>query len=227
MGVVDFIGAGIGSTVGGPGVGTAIGSAGASAVRSALGHLVGSVVGIFDPGKARDAQRENRAEMWYQIAKQGSTYAGRHVYGGRTLVYTVKEKGYYNDRWTNLKAENPRIAQAAEQLGGLGIPDNPTDGELNQMAQEIDAYNNQSLISPRAQDLINMSTPAPTITFRDGSPLPGTAPVAQISPAAAANVQKLPTMITTAMAPVSHTWMYVLVGVVVLVLLFIAGKEMK
>lgn len=224
---MDFIAAGIGSAIGGP-AGGALASAGSSAVSGAVSHLVSSVVGVFDPGKARDAQREARAEMWYQIAIKGSQYAGQHVLGGMTLVYTVKEKGYYSDRWGKLKNENPRIAQLAQQLGGLGIPDNPTQAEIQQMSQEIDAYNNQDLtgLSSTSLGQAILDSQKPTITLTP-SGLPGTAPVNPLSPQVYQHAQPLPTMVTTAQAPVTHTWLYVLVGIVLLVLIIFAAKEWK
>lgn len=214
-----------------PSVGGAVVSAGASAVRSTIDHLVNSVVGIFDPGKARDAQRESRAEMWYQIAVQGSTYAGRHVFGGRTLVYTVKEKGYYEDRWNKLMSNNPRIATLSQQMGGLGIPDNPTDAEKNQMAQEIDAYNNQNFLTAGLSDqgkaLVAAAQATPTATFTPQPILPGQAPVAQPSPAWNGQAQPLPTMVTTAQMtqPVTHTWLYVLAGLLGIGVLIFAARK--
>lgn len=206
---------------------SAVASAGTSAVKSAVSHLVNSVVGVFDPGKARDAQREARSEMWYQIAVKGSTYAGRHVLGGRTLVYTVKEKGYYEDRWNKLKSSNPYISQSAETLGGVGIPDNPTDAEITQMAQEIDAYENRSLAQPIGPITAALYAPPPAVTTPPAIPV--APPVSYIPPAVTDPTrgapQTLPLMQVTADAPKSALGFYILIGVAVVALVLLAVKK--
>lgn len=191
-------------------------------VKAEVSKLVSSIVGVFDPGKARDAQREARAEMWYQLALKGSSYAGRHVLGGRTMVYTVKEKGYYETRWNELLTSNPRIAQLAQQLGGMGIPDNPTDAEQTQMAQEIQSFNDYnpaiSGLSPAMQGIVGASM--------QGS---GPAPVAPLSPAAqqaAAHAQPLPASVTLATPP-NHWKLYAGIGAAVLLVIVLVMHERK
>lgn len=110
--------------------------------------ILSGVVSIFDPGKKRDANREARAEMWYQFASAGSITAARRLYGGQQFQYTDKEKGYYRDRWSKFQSALPDLAKQATQLGPLGIPEPGSGVEPPQLSPadqqaiqaEIDAY---------------------------------------------------------------------------------------
>ena len=212
-----------------PGVGGVVASAEAS-VKNAVSSTINSVVGQFDPGKARDRDREMRAEMWYQLAKKGSVYAAQHVLGGRTLVYTVKEKKYYETRWAQLRNDLPQIAQQAETLGGLGIPDNPTDAEQRQIAQEIVAFNQSNVYSAPYGTGIEQSS----ISFTPRAQAPAQVPYVPSSSGlySVGGGQHLPAMFTTAertpeYAQVrgrSNTMLYVAVAVGALALLYVATR---
>lgn len=106
-------------------------------VKNAIGKAFGSLFSAFDPGKARDRDRENRAQLWYDLATQGSITAARHLLGGTTMVYTIKEKEYYAIRWGKFQAANPALAAAAIRAGKLGIPDNISATEEAQINAEI------------------------------------------------------------------------------------------
>lgn len=92
-------------------------------VSQILSKITTSLVSIVDPGKKRDANREARAEMWYQFASQGSITAARRLHGGTHFQYTPKEKQYYIDRWAKFQRANPTLAAQALQAGDLGIPE--------------------------------------------------------------------------------------------------------
>lgn len=117
-------------------------------VSQILGKITTSLLAVIDPGKKRDANREARAEMWYQYASAGSITAARRLHGGTHFQYTAKERQYYIDRWAKFQAANPALAGQAQQLGDLGIPEPgsdlapPTLSPEDQQAiqAEIDAY---------------------------------------------------------------------------------------
>lgn len=109
-----------------------------------------SVISIFDPGKKREANRKNRAQFWGETARAGSITAARVVLGGRTMVYTINEKGYYEDQWKQLVAADSKLAAQAQALGGLPVPEPGSDVEpmrlsdeqLAALQAEIEAYRN-------------------------------------------------------------------------------------
>lgn len=117
-------------------------------VQSIVKDAASAIIGIFDPGKKRDKNREARAEMWYQLALAGSITAARRLYGGQTIQYTDKEKQMYKDRWAKFAQANPTLAQQAVQKGGLGIPEPGSDvvppslssTEQEKLRQEIALY---------------------------------------------------------------------------------------
>jgi len=125
-------------------------------VRGAISKAVGGLIGIVDPGKKREANRKARAQMWGDIARQGSITAARYILGGRTMVYTVNEKGYYEEQWKQLQAAQPGLASRAQSLGGLGPPGNgddpPSIDEYTQQAlqKEVDEFRNPGGVSPAA-----------------------------------------------------------------------------
>jgi hypothetical protein len=96
-------------------------------VENIVKNAATAIIGIFDPGKKRDANREARAEMYYQLALAGSITATRRLYGGQTIQYTDKEKQMYRDRWAKFAQANPTLAAKAQQMGGLGIPEPGSD----------------------------------------------------------------------------------------------------
>lgn len=114
-------------------------AAAASDVKKLISNLASSIIGLVDPGKKRDAQREQKAETYYQVAKLGSLTAARHLYGGSYLQYTIKEKGFYSDRWTRFKTESPTLAQQAVTAGGINSTPDITDADISQMQKEVDA----------------------------------------------------------------------------------------
>lgn len=130
------------------GVLPAVVAAAIPSVKTLAQKALNSVLGIFDPGKRRDANRQARAVMWGDIAVAGSITAARRVLGGQTLVYTEKEKQYYRDQWKRLQSTEKRLADQAVTLGGLGIPEPGSDQEparisdedMQSLQREIDAY---------------------------------------------------------------------------------------
>lgn len=117
-------------------------------VSQILGKITTSLISIVDPGKKRDANREARAEMWYQYASGGSVTAARRVHGGIHFQYTPKEKQYYIDRWAKFQSANPGLAAQAIAAGDLGIPEPGSDlvppslsaAEQAAIQAEINAY---------------------------------------------------------------------------------------
>jgi hypothetical protein len=123
----------------------------ASAVPSVsqiAGKIVTSLVSIVDPGKKRDANREARAEMYYQYATAGSITAARRLYGGQTVQYTAKERQYYKDRWPKFAAAVPDLAAQAVALGlgPDGIPE-PGSGTAPPQLSAVDSQQIQSEIN--------------------------------------------------------------------------------
>jgi hypothetical protein len=118
-------------------------------VSQILGKIGSSVLSILDPGKKRDANREARAEMFYQFASAGSITAARALYGGaeKGSVGAHSEIAMYVTRWQKLQAANPTLAAAARAAGPLGVgPDpgmNPPTIPADEQAaiqQEINAF---------------------------------------------------------------------------------------
>lgn len=117
-------------------------------VSQITGKILTGLVSIVDPGKKRDANREARAEMWYQYASAGSVTAARRLYGGQQFQYTDKEKAYYRTRWSKFQTAIPDLAAQAVQLGALGIPEPGSDlqppalsaSDQQVIQGEIDAY---------------------------------------------------------------------------------------
>lgn len=128
----------------------------AGVASSIVSSVLGSVLGFLDPGRARDANRQARADMYLSIAEKGSLYAARVLYGSQTGVYTIKEKAMYAANWKKLQAYNPSLAQQAIVMGGVTPPDkyppdSPTQSEIKQMDDEIAAYQRgQSALVPLA-----------------------------------------------------------------------------
>lgn len=119
-------------------------------VRQLAGKAIASVIGIVDPGKKRDANRKARAQMWCDLANAGSITAARRVLGGSKVQYTPLERGYYQACWTALQTKEPRLAQLAVSLGGLGVPEPGSDQappfigdeDVSALQREIDEYRN-------------------------------------------------------------------------------------
>jgi len=118
------------------GIVPAVIAAAVPSVKQLAERALASVVGIFDPGKRRDANRKSRAELWGNLATLGSITAARRVYGGMTLQFTDKERGYYRDQWTRLTSAQPTLAAQAKTLGGLGIPEPGSDQEPARLSDE-------------------------------------------------------------------------------------------
>lgn len=118
-------------------------------VTKILGSIGQSVINIFDPGKKRDANREARAEMFYQFAVAGSLTAARALYGGaeRGAVGAASEIAMYKTRWAKLQSSSPDLVTAAIAAGPLGVgpdpgtnpPTIPSD-EQAAIQTEINAY---------------------------------------------------------------------------------------
>lgn len=118
-------------------------------VSQILGKIGTSVLSIFDPGKKRDANREARAEMFYQFAVAGSLTAARALYGGaeKGSVGAASEIAMYKTRWAKLQASSPALCAQAIAAGPLGVgpdpgqnpPTIPADEQASIQA-EINAY---------------------------------------------------------------------------------------
>lgn len=117
-------------------------------IKDLARRAINSVIGIVDPGKKRDANRQARAAMWCDFANAGSITAARRVLGGSQVQYTAKERQYYIDCWNKLKASEPMLAQQAQALGPLGVPEPGSDvappfladEEISSLQREVDAY---------------------------------------------------------------------------------------
>lgn len=118
-------------------------------VSQILGKIGAGVLSIFDPGKKRDANREARAEMFYQFAVAGSLTAARALYGGaeKGSVGAQSEIAMYKTRWSKLQASSPTLVAQAIAAGPLGVgPDpgvNPPTLPADEQAaiqSEINAY---------------------------------------------------------------------------------------
>lgn len=115
-----------------------------------------SVIGIVDPGKKRDANRQARATIWCGLANLGSITAARRVLGGSHVQYTPKERQYYIDCWNKLLVSKPALAQQAITLGQLGVPEPGSDlappaipaEDMASLQNEIDAYNKTGSVAP-------------------------------------------------------------------------------
>lgn len=137
-------------------------------VSQIAGKIATSLIGIVDPGKKRDANREARAEMWFQYASAGSLTAARRLHGGTHFQYTAKEKAYYVDRWGKFQAANPTLAAQALQAGDLGIPEPGSDiappmlsaSDQQAIQAEISAYHAAHAAAgttPPAQPSLNIA----------------------------------------------------------------------
>lgn len=139
-------------------------------VSTILGNIGKSVLSIFDPGKKRDANREARAEMFYQFASAGSLTAARALYGGaeRGSVGAASEIAMYKTRWAKLQAANPTLAAQAVQAGPVGVgpdpglnpPTIPSD-EQQAIQAEINVYHAAHAAAgttPPAQPGLTIST---------------------------------------------------------------------
>lgn len=143
----DTTGTDLGSYVG-LGILPAIAAAALPSVKDLAQKALNSVIGIVDPGKKRDANRQARAALWCGLANRGSITAARRVLGGSTLQYTPKERQYYLDCWTALQKSKPMLAQQAQTLGGLGVPEPGSDiapplipdEDMAALQREVDAY---------------------------------------------------------------------------------------
>lgn len=136
-------------------------------VSKILGKIATGLLSVVDPGKKRDANREARAEMWFQYASAGSITAARRLYGGQTIQFTDKEKQYYRDRWAKFQPTHTDLAAQAVSLGALGIPEpgssveppslSPADQQAIQ--DEINAYHAAHAtagVTPPAQPSLNV-----------------------------------------------------------------------
>jgi hypothetical protein len=96
-------------------------------VSQILGKIGSSVIAIFDPGKKRDADREARAEMYYQLALQGSTTAANRMYSAAVGIHggvgPTKEANFYKERWAKFQAQMPDLAATIPSLPRVGLPD--------------------------------------------------------------------------------------------------------
>jgi hypothetical protein len=119
-------------------------------VSSLASKALTSVIGIFDPGKKRDANRKARADMWGSLALAGSITAARRVIGGAKVQFTALERSYYAPYVTRLQSQEPKLYAAAVAAGALGIPEPGSDQEPPMISaedqatlqREIDAYRN-------------------------------------------------------------------------------------
>lgn len=93
------------------------------AVSGAIQNAISAIVGLVDPGQKRDANRRARADMWFNLANLGSITAARRLHGGSQVQYTQEERNLYRDRWNQLVASKPDLAQQALALGDLGVPE--------------------------------------------------------------------------------------------------------
>ena len=120
-------------------------------VKTLATKAINSIIGIFDPGKKRDANRKARATFWGDTAVAGSITAARRVLSGRTMVYTTEEKALYNAQWSRLVGANPSLAAKAQSLGNMpdGIPEPGSDASppfsvppdvLASLQEEINVY---------------------------------------------------------------------------------------
>lgn len=144
------------------GVVPAIVAAAIPSVKTLALKALNSVVGIFDPGKRRDANRAARAVLWGDLAVAGSITAARRVLGGTTLQFTDKERQYYRDQWKRVQASEPRLAAQAQALGGLGIPEPGSDQEPAKIGDEDTASLQREIDAYRAG--VNSATPGATTT---------------------------------------------------------------
>lgn len=109
------------------------------AAKSIAAAAFKGLLGVVDPGKRRDKEREARAEMWFRLALAGSETAARHLLGGAQFQYTAKERGYYVSRWNAFQGTNATLAMNARTLGPVGIPERDlSSDELAALQDEID-----------------------------------------------------------------------------------------
>lgn len=93
-----------------------------------------ALVGIVDPGKKRDAERQARANMYRELAKQGSITAANRVYSASIGIHggegPTKEANWYKQAWSDIQATVPDIAAKVPSLPRVGLPD-PQRPELS------------------------------------------------------------------------------------------------
>jgi hypothetical protein len=139
---------GLGSNRRGLGIVPAVAAAAIPQAESLVRQALSALVSIIDPGKKRDAYREQRAEIYYQLANAGSVTAARILHGGSVLQYTPKERQYYVDRWAKLTSAHPDIASAAlaaEQAAGqpMGVPEPGSDAAPSIPTSVLQGYQNE------------------------------------------------------------------------------------
>lgn len=125
-------------------------------VKSLAVKAINSLIGIFDPGKKREASRKARAVFYGDLAVAGSITAARIVNGGAAggqyQQYTTDEKAYYADQLARLKAADPTLQARALTAGELPVPGDgdspagwqPSSETVETFQREIDAYKSPS-----------------------------------------------------------------------------------
>lgn len=148
-------------------------------VKSLAVKALNSLIGIFDPGKKREASRKARATFYGDLAVAGSITAARILMGGASggqyQQYTTNEKGYYDAQVARLRTADPVLYAKAQQAGELPVPGDgdtpagwqPSSETIDSFQREIDGYRNPGDASVTGQ---NPNAPKP-VTMKASSGL--------------------------------------------------------
>jgi hypothetical protein len=118
-------------------------------ITSVLSNVGQSIIGIVDPGKKRDAERQARASMYEQLAVQGSSTAANRVYSAAIGIHggegPTKEANWYKAAWAHIQQAMPAefVAKVvASPRVGLPDPQRPelAPADAASIQAEINAY---------------------------------------------------------------------------------------
>lgn len=108
----------------------------AAALARSAGSLLTSIENIFDPGKARDAQRLQRAQFFTQSADVGSITAALYIRGGLLNVGS-NEMPDYTAAAASVQATAPDVWAAAMAQQPKWLPGDPNTGDWDRMFADV------------------------------------------------------------------------------------------